>query len=603
MYSYTSGGLITKKRVQVDGHNLDGTYTYNSEGRVATVQHPSAQNDPGLTWTYSFDSMGRPYSLVDNEPTPYHMVTSATYGPSDEELQINGLASRTYNSLLQLTSDGTRGYIYSATQNNGRIVQTTDPQMGTVTYGYDSLNRLASASSSAGWGETFTYDGFGNLTDKTVTSGAAPALPVTMDAAVNNRISNTSGYGYDTTGNLTAGPGFLYATYDVQNRMATWVPTSGGTEYYSYGPDNMRVWKKPPSGPEEVYFYGARGEKLGRFSYGTGVFATLRRTVYFVRLNEGQDRLDSTRNQGGYYPYGEAQTAGNNDQDRFATYYRDGTSLLDYARNRYYSSTLGRFMSADPYRASKGSVNNPVNPGSWNRYAYVTGDPVNFNDPNGTYAGDPGVGCSVSIDGIVYPCNSNDDNSCLINEFDPTPNPVCDQRPVHTPPPSGPPPGRQHECSIGLWKRPTPSGTIARGWGNHTHIYITGTDYPGDFANLPGVMIEAGPVNGQLTGLINPPGQGLASGKWNASNPFKLSNKEVGVPYTGPDACDDVVKLLNAVNGYNSGVKVPYAFLGTTNSNAFTFTLLSDVGLSSFFGHPSGYTPGWGQLIPGLTVP
>jgi len=130
MYSYTSGGLITKKRVQVDGHNLDATYTYNGEGRVATVQHPSAQNDPGLTWTYSFDSMGRPYSLVDNEPTPYYWVTSATYGPSDEELQINGTNSpRTYNSLLQLTSDGTRGYIYSTTQNNGRITQTTDPQM------------------------------------------------------------------------------------------------------------------------------------------------------------------------------------------------------------------------------------------------------------------------------------------------------------------------------------------------------------------------------------------------------------------------------------------------------------------------------------------
>jgi hypothetical protein len=82
--------------------------------------------------------------------------------------------------------------------------------------------------------------------------------------------------------------------------MATFVPTSGGTEYYSYGPDNMRVWKKPPSGPEEVYFYGALGEKLGRFNYGSGVFTTLRRTVYFVRLNEGQDRLDSSRNQPGY---------------------------------------------------------------------------------------------------------------------------------------------------------------------------------------------------------------------------------------------------------------------------------------------------------------
>ena len=144
----------------------------------------------------------------------------------------------------------------------------------------------------------------------------------------------------------------------------------------------MRVWKKPPSGPEEVYFYGALGEKLGRFYYGTGVFTTVRRTVYFVRLNEGQDRLDSTRNQGGYYPYGEAQTAGGNDTDKFATYYRDGTSLLDYTRNRYYSSNLGRFMSADPYVSSGG----PADPGSWNRYAYAGNDPINLYDPRGLMA-------------------------------------------------------------------------------------------------------------------------------------------------------------------------------------------------------------------------
>jgi len=36
------------------------------------------------------------------------------------------------------------------------------------------------------------------------------------------------------------------------------------------------------------------------------------------------------------------------------------------------------------------------------------------------------------------------------------------------------------------------------------------------------------------------------------------------------------------------------------NSNAFTYTLLSDVGLVGFFGHPGGFTPGWGQLVPGL---
>ena len=113
-------------------------------------------------------------------------------------------------------------------------------------------------------------------------------------------------------------------------------------------------------------------------------------------------------------------------------------------------------------------------------------------------------------------------------------------------------------------------------------------------------MIEGGPQNGKLTGFINPPGQGLAAGKWNASNPFSSTNQEVGGELTGPQACGDIISLLNAVNNYNSGPKVPYAFLGTTNS---TYTLLSDIGLSAFFGHPSGFTPGWGQTITGLTVP
>jgi hypothetical protein len=52
---------------------------------------------------------------------------------------------------------------------------------------------------------------------------------------------------------------------------------------------------------------------------------------------------------------------------------------LDYANNRYYSNAYGRFMTPDPYQASGG----PSNPQSWNRYAYTSGDPVNFHDPAG----------------------------------------------------------------------------------------------------------------------------------------------------------------------------------------------------------------------------
>ncbi len=49
---------------------------------------------------------------------------------------------------------------------------------------------------------------------------------------------------------------------------------------------------------------------------------------------------------------------------------------------RMYASSYGRFNTADPMKSS-GTVNDP---GSWNRYAYVQGDPVSSSDPAGLLA-------------------------------------------------------------------------------------------------------------------------------------------------------------------------------------------------------------------------
>jgi len=68
-----------------------------------------------------------------------------------------------------------------------------------------------------------------------------------------------------------------------------------------------------------------------------------------------------------------------NDRDKFATYSRDSSTGLDYAMNRSYGNSMGRFLTPDPYQPSA----KLGNPQSWNRYAYVTNDPINKNDPNG----------------------------------------------------------------------------------------------------------------------------------------------------------------------------------------------------------------------------
>jgi RHS repeat-associated protein len=96
------------------------------------------------------------------------------------------------------------------------------------------------------------------------------------------------------------------------------------------------------------------------------------------------DRLGSVRVRGAqsfrFYPYGqELPSATVNGREKFGTYFRDTGTGLDYANQRYHAPGFGRFMTADPYMASGGASE----PGSWNRYAYVGGDPVNYTDVEG----------------------------------------------------------------------------------------------------------------------------------------------------------------------------------------------------------------------------
>ncbi len=69
-------------------------------------------------------------------------------------------------------------YAYSSTQNNGKITSQTDNISGeTVVYTYDSLNRLATAgATSSSWGQSYGYDGFGNLASQTVTAGIGAGI-------------------------------------------------------------------------------------------------------------------------------------------------------------------------------------------------------------------------------------------------------------------------------------------------------------------------------------------------------------------------------------------------------------------------------------------
>jgi RHS repeat-associated protein len=390
-YQYASSGRTTGKRmiVQRQSYNegmqqydLDAYWTYDNEGRVLSVQYPVV-TDPGTgnptstAYNYTYDNMGRP-STMPNGYGGYN-VNGVSYNASDQLLSIGYFGTgenRSYNAMNQLTylASGAmvENYLYTAGQNNGQISEVQEGSGETVSYQYDRLKRLISASSTLGWSQQYTYDGFGNMTYK---SGNFSAY---ADPATNRLIVAS----YDANGNMYQGNW----NYDVENRLVG--VDAGGGERYMYDPSNKRVYKQYNSG-ETYWFYGVDGRVLGEYAVditwqnsGTLALDLVTESAYFggkkVLPSVGRDRLGSVRTSGAAnHPYGENYSSQNT--DGFGAYYQDSSTALNYADQRYYNATFGRFISPDRFENSGG----PRDPRGWNQYAYAEGDPVNGNDPTG----------------------------------------------------------------------------------------------------------------------------------------------------------------------------------------------------------------------------
>jgi RHS repeat-associated protein len=83
-----------------------------------------------------------------------------------------------------------------------------------------------------------------------------------------------------------------------------------------------------------------------------------------------------------YYPFGgqRAVTSTSGNTYKFTGKERDTESGLDYFGERYYGSSMGRFMSADPVIITRERL---ANPQQLNLYAYVANNPLRYIDPTG----------------------------------------------------------------------------------------------------------------------------------------------------------------------------------------------------------------------------
>src|SRR5262249_6560477 len=276
-YTYDTLGRIARESRTIAGIQKSLSYTYKLDNSIATLTYPS-----NAVVTYTPDAAGRMLSAVDSGNNISY-VTSATYGPdsaltgfvSGHNSTFNGIAnSFSYNKRLQPSTmsasapnqtvfsigydfhlgNGDNGNVYGITNNR----DTSRNQ----TFTYDALNRLTSAQNAGTncsqmtvngkteyWGNSYGYDPWGNLLQKTVTKCSAENLSV---AALSN--NQVVGYNYDAAGNMThdATTNTNYS-FDQENRI-----TGAGGYTYTYDADGNRVEKSNGS-TGTIYWYMSTG--------------------------------------------------------------------------------------------------------------------------------------------------------------------------------------------------------------------------------------------------------------------------------------------------------------------------------------------------------
>jgi RHS repeat-associated protein len=440
-YSYDILGRLTAETRTLPGANNAAisknlSYSYNLNGSLKTLTYPS-----GNVVTYTPDSAGRTLSAI-NSGNGVNYVTSATYGPdsaltgfiSGYSATFAGITSAfSYNKRLQpvnMSSSSPGQTVFSigydfhvgngtSGADSGNVFGITNYKDTTrnQTFSYDALNRLASARNAGTdcsvtvlgglkkfWGNTYTYDAWGNLITKALLQTPAPPacsgenLSVTADA--HNWIHATGGsdYLYDAAGNMTfnATPPTQTYSYDQENRL------TGAAGYaYTYDGDGNRVrksngnlaangtlyWYMTPgivgesdlSGnltDEYVFFDGervARKSTNGVFYY----FSDHLKTASVITDSDGNIKSESD-----FYPWGGELQFVNNDSNhyKFTGKERDSETQLDYFGARYYSNGLGRWATPDP----KGiALRHLLNPQKLNKYSYVLNNPAGALDPDG----------------------------------------------------------------------------------------------------------------------------------------------------------------------------------------------------------------------------
>ena len=305
-----------------------------------------------------------------------------------------------------------------------------DPQLQVIphdvtdrlTHAYTTGNDCVSPDGTGAdsYDHTYSYDAIGNLKSRTpvgaYTYGAGTAGP--------HAVTSTSGgdsFGYDGNGDMTtrhlAGEPAQTLGYSYDRRLMT-VTSSAGTTSFAYDVDGNRVLRDDgttttvylPHGFEHstVNTTGARTARKTTSVAGRAIgtqdsFFANSDPKWLYTNHQGSvaasyDPATGVVDRNRYDPWGAERTTAVSGTDIGYTGQRnDNTTGLMYYNARYYDPTIGRFNQTDTI------IPDPAEPEDLNRYTYVRNNPTNHTDPSGhsicSYAIDP-VACRKGAESV-----------------------------------------------------------------------------------------------------------------------------------------------------------------------------------------------------------
>jgi RHS repeat-associated protein len=435
--AYGSDGRVSQSVTTID-KDYASLFTYDANGRLATLQYPS-----GFKVNYTYTQLGY-LSEVRNT------ATNALYWKANRMDAEGHLLEQAYGNgvVTQQDFDPLTGRIkairaganasvqnlaYTYDKRGNLLTRSDSNQSLSESFLYDNLNRITSNTvNSTGAGlvtQTYAYDSIGNITRRsdvgTYAYGAVNTRPHAV-AQITRADGSIRQFTYDNSGNLVQeverdaannviAPRGRTETWTSFNMPLTLANASTSVQFV-YGSDHQRIKEINPT--YTTYF--VHPDNAGGLLYerdvkstGTveqrhfitagaaGAVAIVKRdasgvetgVVYLHRDNLGSVTAVTDTNaivseRMAYEPFGKRRAAGGAidangtlsgiNTNRGYTNHEELDSLgLVHMNGRVYDPSIGRFINPDPTVPYKNDLQ------SINRFSYTRNNPLRYIDLSG----------------------------------------------------------------------------------------------------------------------------------------------------------------------------------------------------------------------------